>query len=196
MENLAVITAFYHSGSFRTICQVLEKNKNVIHQPRSIRIGKNCPLWLVYRLCTQFFPVRTSCLVNNIMYVKYSLLLNYSSNSPFQGGVTADQERETRAVYQPKRCQSSKITTCVISLLPPACELLQSKSRLAVSCARAVMFIRHGYVYHEILSSRKEDLTTNRAEMGNIAAKSREIWKVQNKCSVSTLHPQFFGYLL
>ena len=38
------------------------------------------------------------------MYVKYSLLLNYSSNSPFQGGVTADQERETRAVYQPKRC--------------------------------------------------------------------------------------------
>ena len=58
-----------------------------------------------------------------------------------------------------------------------------------VSCARAVMVIRHGYVYHEILSSRKEDLTTNRAEMGNITAESREIWKVKKKCSVSTLHP-------
>ena len=34
---------------FATIYQVLEKNKKVIHQPRSVRIGKNCALSLVYR---------------------------------------------------------------------------------------------------------------------------------------------------
>ena len=28
---------------------VVEKNKNVIHQPRSVRIGKNCALCLEYR---------------------------------------------------------------------------------------------------------------------------------------------------
>ena len=66
MEKIAVITVLYHSGSFRNHLLGFRKNKNVIHQPRSVRIGKNCPLWLVYRLCTQFFPIRTSRLVNNI----------------------------------------------------------------------------------------------------------------------------------
>ena len=50
MENLAVITALYHSGSFRNHLLGFRKNKNVIHQPRSVRIGKNCALRLVYRL--------------------------------------------------------------------------------------------------------------------------------------------------
>ena len=49
MENLAVITALYHSGSFRNHLLGFKKNKNVIHQPRSVRIGKNCALCLVYR---------------------------------------------------------------------------------------------------------------------------------------------------
>ena len=72
MENLAVITALYHSGSFQNHSLGLKKNKNVIHQPRSVRIGKNCALCLVYRPRpyprprAQFFPIRTSRLVNNI----------------------------------------------------------------------------------------------------------------------------------
>ena len=39
MENLAVITALYHSGSFRDHLLGFRKNKNVIHQLRSVRIG-------------------------------------------------------------------------------------------------------------------------------------------------------------
>ena len=42
MENLAVITALYHSGSFRDHLLGFRKNKNVIHQLRSVRIGWNC----------------------------------------------------------------------------------------------------------------------------------------------------------
>ena len=50
--------------SFRFFSQpfvrFLEKNKNVIHQPRSVRIRKNCALCLVYpRPRAQFFPIRT-----------------------------------------------------------------------------------------------------------------------------------------
>ena len=41
MEDLAVITALNHSGSFGTNF-VKFKGKNVIHQPRSVRFGKNC----------------------------------------------------------------------------------------------------------------------------------------------------------
>ena len=44
MENLAVITALYRQVVFATICQILEKNTNIIHQPRSVRIEKNCDL--------------------------------------------------------------------------------------------------------------------------------------------------------
>ena len=36
----------YSPLSFRFF---LQKNKNVIHQPRSVRIGKNCALCLVYQ---------------------------------------------------------------------------------------------------------------------------------------------------
>ena len=49
MENLAVITALYHSGSLRNHLLSFGKQKNVIHQPRSVCIGKNCALCLVYR---------------------------------------------------------------------------------------------------------------------------------------------------
>ena len=41
MENLAVITALYHSGSFRNHLLGFRKKKSVIHQRRSVRIGKN-----------------------------------------------------------------------------------------------------------------------------------------------------------
>ena len=50
MENLAVITALYHSRAFRNhLLGFRKKNKKVIHQPRSVRIGKNCAFCLVYR---------------------------------------------------------------------------------------------------------------------------------------------------
>ena len=54
----------YSPLSFRFFSQpfvrFLEKNKNVIHQPRSVRIRKNCALCLVYpRPRAQFFPIRT-----------------------------------------------------------------------------------------------------------------------------------------
>ena len=56
--------------------RVAEKNKNIIHQPRSVRIGKNCALCLVYGPRPTARVVRktsgivllipTSRLVNNI----------------------------------------------------------------------------------------------------------------------------------
>ena len=44
-----MITALQCSGLSHAFCSVLEKNKNVIHEPRSVRIGKNCALCLEYR---------------------------------------------------------------------------------------------------------------------------------------------------
>ena len=44
MEDLVVITALNHSGSFgENFIKFKEKSKIVIHQPRSVRIGKNYP---------------------------------------------------------------------------------------------------------------------------------------------------------
>ena len=43
----------------------MEKNKNVIHWPRSVRIGRNCALGRYSRPRAQFFPIRTSKSVNN-----------------------------------------------------------------------------------------------------------------------------------
>ena len=44
---LPIRTAHSGSGSFRSHLLGFRKNKNVIHQPRSVRIGKNCALCLV-----------------------------------------------------------------------------------------------------------------------------------------------------
>ena len=44
-----MITALKCSGLSYAFCCVVEKNKNVIHQLRSVRIGKNCALCLEYR---------------------------------------------------------------------------------------------------------------------------------------------------
>ena len=50
MEDPAVITALNHSGCFgRNLVQFKEKNKDVIHQSKSVRIGKNCACCLEYR---------------------------------------------------------------------------------------------------------------------------------------------------
>ena len=43
VANLAIITALKCSGLSHTFRCVLEKNKNVIHQPRSVRIEKTMP---------------------------------------------------------------------------------------------------------------------------------------------------------
>ena len=49
MVDLAVITALIYSGSLgKNFVKFKEKNKNVIHQPRSVRIRKNCALCLEY----------------------------------------------------------------------------------------------------------------------------------------------------
>ena len=48
VANFAMITALKCSGLSQAFCCVVEKNKNVIHQPRSVRIGKNCTLCLEY----------------------------------------------------------------------------------------------------------------------------------------------------
>ena len=47
--NLAMITALKCSGLSYFFRCIVEKSKNVIHQPRSVRIGKNCALCLEYR---------------------------------------------------------------------------------------------------------------------------------------------------
>ena len=53
VANLTMITALKCSGLSYAFCCVVEKNKNVIHQLRSVRIGKNCALCLEYRLRLQ-----------------------------------------------------------------------------------------------------------------------------------------------
>ena len=49
MEDLALITALNHSVSFcKHFCKFPEKNKNVIHQLRSVRIRKYRALCLAH----------------------------------------------------------------------------------------------------------------------------------------------------
>ena len=67
VANLAMITALKCWGLSHAFRCVVEKNKSVIHQPRSVRIGKNCVLCLEYpRPRAQFFPILTSRTVDNI----------------------------------------------------------------------------------------------------------------------------------
>ena len=69
---LAMITTLKCSRLSHAFRCVVEKNKKVFHQPRSVRIGKNCAFCLEYlRPRAQFFPIRTSRLVINL----YLLLL-------------------------------------------------------------------------------------------------------------------------
>ena len=42
------------------------KNKDVVHQPKLVRMGKLCPLSRVLRRRAQYFPIQASRLVNNI----------------------------------------------------------------------------------------------------------------------------------
>ena len=49
VANLTMITALKCSGLSYAFCCVVEKNKNVIHQLRPVRIGKNRALCLEYR---------------------------------------------------------------------------------------------------------------------------------------------------
>ena len=76
---LPIQPAHNHRIAFRNhLLGFRKKIKNVIHQLRSVRIGKNCALCLVYRPRprAQFFPIRTSRLVNNI----YKLLVQHDTN--------------------------------------------------------------------------------------------------------------------
>ena len=47
VANLAMITALKCSGLSHAFRCIVEKNKNVIHQPKSVRIGKNSALCLI-----------------------------------------------------------------------------------------------------------------------------------------------------
>ena len=49
VANLAMITALKCSGLSHAFRWVVEKNKNVIHQARSVCIGKNCAKGAVSR---------------------------------------------------------------------------------------------------------------------------------------------------
>ena len=53
VANLAMIAALKCSGLLQAFRCVVEKNKNVIYQPRSVHIGKKCALCLVYHLRPQ-----------------------------------------------------------------------------------------------------------------------------------------------
>ena len=73
-----MITALKRSGLSHAFRCVVEKNKNVIHQPWLVRIVKNCALCLEYRLRPAASggiqdlghsgsqSIRTSQLVNNL----------------------------------------------------------------------------------------------------------------------------------
>ena len=50
IEDLTVITALNHSGSFgKNSVKFKGKNENVIHQPKTVRVGNNCVLCREYR---------------------------------------------------------------------------------------------------------------------------------------------------
>ena len=73
VANLAMIIALKCLGLSHAFRCVVEKNGNVIHQPRSVRIGKNCALCLEYpRSRAQFFPIRSSRLVNNLYIYRWT----------------------------------------------------------------------------------------------------------------------------
>ena len=56
LEDLDVITALNHSGSFgNNLVKFEKKNENVIYQLRSLRIWKNCALCLEYSF-SQYGP--------------------------------------------------------------------------------------------------------------------------------------------
>ena len=56
LEDLDVITALNHSGSFgKNLVKFEKKNENVIYQLRSLRIWKNCALCLEYSF-SQYGP--------------------------------------------------------------------------------------------------------------------------------------------
>ena len=67
MEDPAVITALNHSGCFgRNLVQFKEKNKDVIHQSKSVRIGKKYLLLFVWNVPTVLSSARGRGLANNI----------------------------------------------------------------------------------------------------------------------------------
>ena len=55
MEDLAVIKALNHSGSFgKNFVKFKGRNKNVIYQPKAVHVGKN------YTLCLERRPQPTA----------------------------------------------------------------------------------------------------------------------------------------
>ena len=81
VASLAMITALKCSGLSHAFRCIVEKNKNVIHQPKSVRIGKNCALCLEYpprpypRPRGQFLPIRSSRLVITYIWCKIMLYI-------------------------------------------------------------------------------------------------------------------------
>ena len=75
VANLAMITALKCSGLSHAFRCIVEKNKNVIHQPKSVRIGKNSFLCLEYRPRPyprprgQFFPNSTELPTGDNLYM-------------------------------------------------------------------------------------------------------------------------------
>ena len=70
MEDLSLITALNHKGSFGKHFVKSQKN-NVICHPWLVRIMKNCAITVKYRYSrpwAQFYPIRTSRPVNNIYH--------------------------------------------------------------------------------------------------------------------------------
>ena len=72
MEDLTVLTTLNNLGSFvkRYVCLAsisnFRKNKDVVHQPKLVRMGKLCPLSRVLRRRAHYFPIQASRLVNDI----------------------------------------------------------------------------------------------------------------------------------
>ena len=77
VANLAVITALKCSGLSHAFRCLVEKNKNVIHQPRSVRIGKNCALCIqnLGHSFSQYGPPGWW-----IIYIFYLILVNVTRN--------------------------------------------------------------------------------------------------------------------
>ena len=80
-RNCTVCRVFCHdyssSGLSHAFRSVVEKKKNVIHQPRSVRIGNTIPSVLstqvpwVSKTSGTVFPIRTSRLLNNLYLFFY-----------------------------------------------------------------------------------------------------------------------------
>lgn len=105
LEDLVVITALSHSGSFGKHFFCFRKKKLFTSLGWSVSIGKNCALCLAYGLGwyprpqAQFFLIQTSHLVNNIYIFYFSKKVEEKFNSLTVVSISYDLKRVSLKMF-------------------------------------------------------------------------------------------------